>query len=296
MFKAGLVLRKGPTDNVFDAIRKGYPVREIAQGKPIEVPPTVGQQEASAATQKIEENKPDVIPPGPQQTCPPGYTYALGYCVRDVNYYGCIPGVEFWDGTKCSRSWPKCSEGITNDLNTGQCLGDTPKLGTAEQAIIDMWGPGSNATKDALLAEITKQQPATAPIPAQTTAPQVKQIAIKPITPILDSFNIDTSMPEPLVTVGNPEQLSLNPDYAQITVDDLGNIKTTDARTNGISITNDDMGNITVDGAKTGAFEEFLTAAGIDPASLNNTSLGAAVNRAAGTQRSQAIKKRLLYI
>lgn len=158
MFKAGLVLKKGPTDNVFDAIRKGYPVREIAQGKRIEVPPTVGQQEASAATQKIEENKPDVVQPGPQQTCPPGYTYALGYCVRDVNYYGCIPGVEFWDGTKCSRAWPKCSEGITNDLNTGQCLGDTPKLGAAEQAVIDMWGPGSNATKDALLAEIAKQQ------------------------------------------------------------------------------------------------------------------------------------------
>jgi hypothetical protein len=67
-----------------------------------------------------------VVPPMAPETCLPGYTYSasLGYCVRNINYYGCIPGVEFWDPVSqtCSRNWPVCDKDGVNDLNTGACI------------------------------------------------------------------------------------------------------------------------------------------------------------------------------
>lgn len=274
MFKAGLVLRKGPAETVFDAIRKGYPVKEVTRGSS-EIPATVGQQEASAVAQQEQAKLPDVVAPGPAQTCPPGYTYALGYCVRDVNYYGCIPGVEFWDGTKCSRNWPKCSEGINNDLNTGQCLNAVSTTTNADGTTT--FSLNNNATQQTL--DALKPIQTTAALPTIVTDPlgnitvngavnpasnqppvgqaqtivntmgndvaalQAKlQLKAKTITtiPTFDTSGMDTTNPLPVlsdVVKSNPGQEILMPDGTKQVYDaDRQELKIYDSNGNLLSI------------------------------------------------------------
>lgn len=132
----GLLNKRNRGETIFDAIKQGVPVQELNQQavQQQELEARNYQQEAikneinAADALKAAENaKPAVIAAGVGNSCPPGYTFALGYCVRNVHYYGCIPGVEFWDGTKCSRDWPNCGKDlngndIENDLNDGHCL------------------------------------------------------------------------------------------------------------------------------------------------------------------------------
>lgn len=130
--RRGLVVIKGGWNYTLkDALNSGTPLSE--QNLPTQ-PPTLEdlQQQQQEEEKPYEPTRDEIDPPvvtdlPTNNTCPEGYTYALGYCVRNVNYYGCIPGEEYWDGSKCSRNWPVCGEGIYNDLNTGQCLNPPPK-------------------------------------------------------------------------------------------------------------------------------------------------------------------------
>jgi len=134
MYRRGLVRKIDGTETVFDAIRKGIPIeslvaskmgqtQEIPETSPQPIPQIIAPNLTSgiAGISPQQQQQPDVVEAGANNSCPPGYTFALGYCVRDINYYGCIPGVEFWDGSKCSRDFPACPNGELNDLNTGKC-------------------------------------------------------------------------------------------------------------------------------------------------------------------------------
>jgi hypothetical protein len=145
MQRRGLVVQRGPwTETPRDAMRKGIPLAQIdrqyqykqqygvmdnplasqalASGNPETTPAEQPQQVINNYQSAPEEYAAPIAP----ETCLPGYTYSqsLGYCVRNINYYGCIPGVEFWDPVSqtCSRNWPVCGEGGVNDLNTGVCI------------------------------------------------------------------------------------------------------------------------------------------------------------------------------
>ena len=144
MQRRGLVVQRGPwTETPRDAMRKGIPLAQIdrqyqykqqygvvdnpqalASGNPETTPAEQPQQ--VTVINNYQSAPEEVVPPIAPETCLPGYTYSpsLGYCVRNINYYGCIPGVEFWDPVSqtCSRNWPVCSEGGVNDLNTGACI------------------------------------------------------------------------------------------------------------------------------------------------------------------------------
>lgn len=135
----GLVVQRGPTDETIkDFLNKGIPFSSnpinknfSSQAEQTNYYSTAqnGQLPAFHDISTVPAKTPELGPvtmSASGTTCPPNYTFALGYCVRNVNYYGCIPGSEYWDGSKCNRVWPKCGDGFTNDLNTGACISSCP--------------------------------------------------------------------------------------------------------------------------------------------------------------------------
>lgn len=124
--RRGLVTTKGswsekPQRKLRDALQSGLPFSQ--QGIESTPPPPVVTPAFTPTAQQIDP--PVTVPANPDNTCRSNYTFAFGYCVRNINYYGCIPGTEFYDGARCSREWPICALGVFNDLNTGKCLGLT---------------------------------------------------------------------------------------------------------------------------------------------------------------------------
>jgi hypothetical protein len=142
MQRRGLVVQRGPwLETPRDAIRKGIPLAQIDQQYQYkqrygvmdspqtvtpESPATAPAEQPVTIINNYQSAPEEYAAPIAPETCLPGYTYSqsLGYCVRNINYYGCIPGVEFWDPVTqtCSRNWPVCGEGGINDLNTGACI------------------------------------------------------------------------------------------------------------------------------------------------------------------------------
>lgn len=142
MQRRGLVVQRGPwLETPRDAARKGIPLAQIdrqyqykqqygvmdsPQTITPESPATAPAEQPVTIINNYQSAPEEYAAPIAPETCLPGYTYSasLGYCVRNINYYGCIPGVEFWDPVSqtCSRNWPVCSEGGVNDLNTGVCI------------------------------------------------------------------------------------------------------------------------------------------------------------------------------
>lgn len=117
---SGLARKIDGTETLIDALLKGIPVKEIVDRREAQSK-KVDQQIQSPNQTSPPISGPRVVRPGAGNTCPPGYTYAIGYCVRDSDYYGCAPG-EYWDGQKCSLPPTSCPEGQVFDPVSGKCV------------------------------------------------------------------------------------------------------------------------------------------------------------------------------